>query len=351
MVPLNNNDPMEKLVFCLDKAIETIQSTISDFKDGKRVNIAILGLPYAGKSKLLDEIADIYPHELTKVTFSSIIDNKEEIPIREDPNSIMIFDNCHYLYMRKIGGFDVIEDFLKMLISSDDRLYITTWNIHSWNYLNQVMDIGKYFPVQVEIPRMSKEDMKMFLLSEYEEGEIQFVNDTEKQDKKIFQIVKKPIAIDVIHGKFNYYVLRFNRIALRALLFNRKPDETAESIIFNEIVKLSHGNPGVAKEIWNKWLDYPVIRTSIIGTIDTNIDLDSTGRFVLYIILSMGHIKKEEMKNILNLSCNVDDMIINKILFEMLNQDIIAKNDEYYSVKPEKLYIVVKYLENIRLVW
>lgn len=338
-------------MFGLDEAIEAVQKAISDFESGQRVNIAIMALPFAGKSELLDEIVKIHPHEVTKITFSSIISNIEELPLLEEPNKIMVFDNCHYLYMRKIGGFDVLEEFLKMVISSDDRLYITTWNIHSWNYLDRVMDIGKYFPVQLIIPQMNQEELKKFLLSEYEEGEIQFVNDTEIREDKIFKIIKRPVAEKFTHSRINIYSLKINHIALRTLLFNKKPDETAESIIFKEIVKLSHGNPGVAKEIWNKWLDYPVMRTSNIDTIANNIDLDSTGRFVLYIILSMGHIKKEDLKNILNWSCNVDDMLINKILFEMFHQNLIAKHADYYSVKPEKLHIVIKYLENIRMVW
>jgi hypothetical protein len=343
--------PLKRIIFGLDETIEKIKTAITDFESGQRINVAIIALPYAGKSELVDEIIKMHPHHVTKITFSSIISNKEEIPLLEDNNRIMIFDNCHYLYMRKIGGFDVLEEFLEMVISSDDRLFITTWNIHSWNYLNRVMDIGRYFPVRITLPQMDHENMKRFLLSEYAEDEIQFINDKEVKDEKIFRIVKRPIAERFTHSRINLYSLKINYIALQTMLFNKKPEETAESIIFKEIVKLSRGNPGVAKEIWDKWLEHPVIKTSNIDTIDTDIDLDSTGRFVLYLILSMGHIKKEELKNILNWSCNVDDMIINKILFEMQNQDIIVKNAEYYSVKPERLYVVVRYLENIRLVW
>ncbi len=237
-------------MFGLDEAIEAVQKAISDFGSGQRVNIAIMALPFAGKSKLLDEIVKIHPHEVTKITFSSIISNREELPLLEETNKIMVFDNCHYLYMRKIGGFDVLEEFLKMVISSDDRLYITTWNIHSWNYLDRVMDIGKYFPVQLIIPQMDQEDLKKFLLSEYEQGEIQFVNDTEVREDKIFTIVKRPVAEKSIHSRINIYSLK-----------------------------------------------------------------------------------------------------INKILFEMFHQNLIAKHADHYSVKPEKLHVVIKYLENIRLVW
>ncbi|MDG6244292.1 MAG: hypothetical protein QCH31_07885 [Methanolobus sp.] len=351
MTEPDEKESMKKMIFGMDETIERIKTAISDFESGRRINIAIMALPYAGKSELLKEIVKMHPHNVTKVTFSSIVNNEEEIPLVKDDNKIMLFDNCHYLYMRKIGGFDVLEKFLEMVVSTDDKLCITTWNIHSWNYLNRAMDIGRYFPIQITIPQMGHGDMKKFLLSEYEEDEIKFINDTKIEEEKIFRIIKKPIKEKFSHSNINLYTLKINYIALRTMFFNKKPDETAESIIFKEILRLSSGNPGVATEIWDKWLEYPIIRTSSIDTIDTNIDLGSTGRFVLYLILSMGHIKKEEMKNILNWSCNIDDMLINKILFEMQNQDIIMKNAEYYSVKPERLYVVVRYLQNIRLVW
>lgn len=346
----DEQDSASKLIFGMDEQIEAIQKAISDFEAGKRVNVAILALPYAGKSELVDEIVKMHPHDVTKVTFSSIIDNKDQIPLLGDPNKIMIFDNCHYLYMRKIGGFDVIEEFLNMILASDDRLYITTWNIHSWSYLHRVVGIGKYFPVQIHIPSLTSTDMKEFLLSAYDEDEIQFVNDTDVKEE-IFQVTKIPIAKKITHGKLNLYSLHINYEALKTLAFKRTPSETAESTIVKEITKISRGNPGVAKDIWKKWLEYPVIKTSSINTVQSDIELDSTERFVLYIILSMGYIKREELKNILNLSCDADDMMINRILFEMLSQDLILKKDNYYSIKPENLHGVAKYLENIRLVW
>jgi hypothetical protein len=351
MVTSNEKSSMEKIVFGFDEQIQTIQKVISDFESGKRVSIAILAPPYAGKSQLVDEIVKMYPHEVTKVIFSSIIDCKDEILLLEDPNKIRVFDNCHYLYTRRIGGFDVIKEFLNIVLFSDKNIHISTWNIHSWNYLNQVLDIGKYFPIQIKIPPLTPADMKMFLLSGYTENEIQFVDDSDANKNKILTTFKKPITEKITHRTINLYSLRINHIALKTLLFNRKTDDNAESTIFKEITKISHGSPGVAKEIWNKWLEYPVIKTSSINGDFGDIDLDDTGRFVLYIILSMGHIKKEELKKILYQSHNMDEIVINKILFEMLNQNLITKNDDDYSIKTEKLYDVIKYLEKIRLVW
>ncbi len=76
----------------------------------------------------------------------------------------MIIDDCQFLYARRIGGFDILEDFLKNVASSSN-FFITTWNLYSWKYLDEVLDIGTYFPVQIVLPRFTAGDIKECILS------------------------------------------------------------------------------------------------------------------------------------------------------------------------------------------
>ncbi|MPN44154.1 hypothetical protein SDC9_191715 [bioreactor metagenome] len=84
-------------------------------------------------------------------------------------------DNCHFLYIRKTGGFDIFYEFLDM-VSSENRIFITTWNIYSWKYLDQAFELGKYFPVQIVVSAFEKENIKSIILSRYGEKEIIFNN-------------------------------------------------------------------------------------------------------------------------------------------------------------------------------
>nr|HML27170.1 hypothetical protein [Methanomethylovorans sp.] len=68
MVSSDEQDSGNKLLFGMDEQIAAIQKAISDFEAGQRVNVAILALPYAGKSELVDEIVEMHPHDVTKVT-------------------------------------------------------------------------------------------------------------------------------------------------------------------------------------------------------------------------------------------------------------------------------------------
>ena len=60
----------------------------------------------------------------------------------------------------------IFYEFLDM-ISSQKRIFITTWNLYSWKYLNEAFGLGRYFPVQIIIPPFEKEDLKPIILERY----------------------------------------------------------------------------------------------------------------------------------------------------------------------------------------
>ncbi|MEZ5335259.1 MAG: hypothetical protein R2741_08500 [Methanolobus sp.] len=65
-----------------------------------------------------------------------------------------------------------------------------------------------------------------------------------------------------------------------------------------KITRLSFGNPGIATKIWDKCLNE---NTKVIRTSDThepvrNIELDKYSDFILHLIVTMGHIKAEELE-------------------------------------------------------
>ena len=337
-----------KLHYGFDKAVETINKAISDNVPEKKLNIAILSLPYGGKSQLVEDIIQTYPGQTTRTTFSSVPKNKSDIPLPDKKERIMIFDNCHYLYTRKIGGFDTIEEFLNKMLLQDNGICITTWNIHSWNYLDQVLNISKYFSVKITIPSLEKEEMKDFLLQD--NSDIEFVDDTQKEEKNVIEIARKPVLEKITKSKLHLYSVHINYSYLLSLL-QRNNDESPESVILREITKISYGNPGLAKKIWTKWLDNNQIKVSSTTGAHIDIDLDNTGQFILALIISYGHITKNEIADSISWDCSGNSTEINKVFFQLSDMDLIVKDDNYYSIKPEKMYSAISYLEKIRQVW
>lgn len=324
--------------------IVNIQAAIADFESGHKSNVAIIAEPFAGKTTLVNEIEKMNPQKVTRLSFSSVVKNKDGISLPDQLKRIVLIDDCQFLYFRKIGGFAILEDFLKMVASSNN-IFITAWNLYSWKYLDEVINIGRYFPVQINLPKFSTSKIKECILSRYEQDEIKFIED-EYEKEKIIEIERHPVAIKPLKKPIDIPFLKINYDTLKLRLFNKEEKIATEDIVFEKITRISNGNPGVAKIIWQRSLEYPVIKPSKIKEVSFNIELDYNESFVLRVILSMGTIKKEELSEIAGNECGIDEM-----LFRLVKQGLISIEEDHCSIKPEALRSIVEFLKKSRLVW
>jgi len=197
--------------------IESIQKAITGFESGQKLDIAIISEPFAGRTTLVNAIDELTAHRVTKLSFSSIVKNKEAVMFPERPKKIIVIDNCHFLYMRRIGGFEIIEDFLKSVVSSNN-LFITTWNLYSWNYLDEVINIGQSFPIQVKLPKFSPSELKELILSGYKEDELKFLDDVTSEDKRIIYFFRYPVTVKPLEKTIN---IPFFKITKKRCSFQR----------------------------------------------------------------------------------------------------------------------------------
>lgn len=333
-------------VLGLKEEIEKIQATIADFEAGKRLNIAIVAEPLRGKTTLSGEIERINLKKAAKITFSEIVRDKKEISLPDAAKKIVILDNCHFLYMRKAGGFDIFYEFLDM-ISSQNRIFVTTWNIYSWKYLNEAFGLGKYFPVQIFIPAFEKENLGLFILKRYEKNEIKFAKDEESEEEPFFYIIKYPLELASLGKKIFITVPKINISSLKNRLLKKQKIEAAEDQVFEKLYLESNGNPGIALRIWELGLDYPRMKPKNIGIFSYEVDFEYEEAFTLSLILSYQSLKKSEISEIMGSMVSVD-----KILYQLLSQELILKDENgSYRVRPEALSSVITYMEKLRLVW
>jgi len=363
-VGIHTNDSKEKgLVetLGLQDEIGKIQAAIADFDVGKKLNVAIIAGPLSGKSTLINEIEKLNLTRATKITFSGIIRDKKEISLPEDTKRVVLIDNCQFLYMRKTGGFDILYEFLGM-VSSQSRMFVTTWNIYSWKYLNEAFGIGKYFPVQVFIPALEKEDLKTLILKRYREGEIKFDNDGESEEEPLIYVSEYPLDLALLGRRVDIPILKINMSYLKRRLhgeeeeYERKTEkarkeenkeETAEYRVFEKIYMESKGNPGVALKVWELGLDYPHIAPKNIGQSSYDIKLEYDETFVLNLILSYQSLKKSEIADMMGSMLRVSE-----VFFQLLNQELIFEGeDNFFRIRPEALCSVIAYLKKLRLVW
>lgn len=333
-------------VLGLKDEIEKIQATIADFDVGKRLNIAIVAEPLRGKTTLSGEIERINLNRAAKITFSKIVQNKNEISLPDDTKKIVILDNCHFLYMRKPGGFDIFYEFLDM-ISSQNRIFVTTWNIYSWKYLNEAFGLEKYFPVQIFIPAFEKENLRLFILKRYEKNEIKFAKDEESEEEPFFYMIKYPLELTSLGKKISIPVPKINISYLKNRLLKKQKIEAAEDQVFEKLYLESNGTPGIALRIWELGFDYPRMKPKNIGIFSYEVDLEYEEAFTLSLILSYQGLKKSEIAEIMGSMVSVD-----KIIYQLLSQELILKDEnDFYRVRPEAMSSVTTYMEKLRLVW
>lgn len=337
-------EPNSKIIG-FHKEIADIQTAIAGFEMGGNLNIAIIGEPYGGRTTLINEIERMNPDRITKLNFSSVVKNKEELVLPGNSKRVVIIDHCDFLYTRNIGGFEILEEAFELLISSNN-LFITTWNLFSWNYLEEVVNISKFFPVRIYLPKLSAPELKKCILSRYDDGEIKFIEDVAFEKEKLIEFVKYPLTLKPFKHPINIPFFKINRIILDIKLWHKEEKITVEDLIFDKIYHISKGNPGVAKVLWDKSIEYPAIKPSRIKEFSFNIDLDFNEAFILGIILSKKSIKKDELVEIA-----VPEFRINEIIFRLEEQGLITINESLCTINPEALHSIVDFLKKSRLVW
>lgn len=325
--------------------IARIQTAIADFESGHKLNIAIIGEPFAGKTTILNEIEKMNQYKVTRLSFSSIVTNINDVKLSEQSKRIVMIDESQFLYERRIGGFETLEYFLKAAVSSSN-LFITTWNLYSWNYLDEVINIGKFFPVQIKLPKFTKDQIKECILSSYNENEIKFEEDVEFEKEKVIEFRKYPVSIKSLEKTINIPYFKIDYSILKIRLLKKEERVAIEDIIFEKIYRVSNGNPGVAKIIWRRSLEYPIIKPSKIKDESFNIELDYNESFILNLILSMKSIKNDDLSEILG-----SDFQTDKIIFRLSKQGLIESDGVNCTIRPEALKSIVDFLKKLRLVW
>ena len=245
---MENNATSIHEVIGYSSEIENIKKTIDDFESGKKTNIAIISEPFAGRTYIFNAIEGMLNERATRITLSSIIKNKGLHLFPETLEKIVLVDNCHLLYMRKVGGFNILEDFLRS-ITNPDHLFITTWNIYSWNYLDAVINISNYFPVQIKLQSLNTSELKQIILSRYKKDELNFIDDSISKNSKpkLIHFSKLPVKIKSLEKTIEipFVDLHFN-LLISELLPKKAEKSTTEDRIFELIGDISNGNPGIA---------------------------------------------------------------------------------------------------------
>lgn len=324
-----------------EEEIGLIKKVIVGFGEGCRSNLAVISDPFYGELELMDRVEGMIEDICIRINARSLIRNFEAL--EGSSERIVIVEEAHRLYRRKIGGFDAMNRFLNMLHTSD-RLFITTWNCYSWKYLDEVLGLGRYFPQQIRLSKMGADQIREMLLSSYEEGELTFVEEV-PADAEELKVLNRSSYQKTLMGRsieIPYPVVDIRSIRSRRTKSEKK---SSEEIFFDKLARISDGNPGVAEYLWNEALDYPEVRNALKDP--PSIDLDYDESFALGIVLSMGSIEVGELSDVLEPL----DLSAEKIAGLLEERRLVFSEGDVIAIRSEALKSVVEHLRRLRLVW
>jgi hypothetical protein len=335
-----------RLVIGLEKELQEITQTIERFGDGAPAHIAIVAEPMGGRTTIVNEIRRLYGERVHYCPLEFVISPSGLPDFSATPEDIILVDNCRFLVTRRIGGFDVLDAFLQAQISSK-KLFITTWNVFSWQYLSAVMNIDAYFPTIVALNKMDTPILKQAILSRHKPGEIRFLDDGATERSMFYSLVHKQVRLPLTDTEVSVPWIKLNfTVMLRRLPRKKRIQISIEDVIFEKINRIARGNPGVAILLWESSLKDNTISLNAITETPYSIDLDTCESFILTIILSMKSLHEKDLAAIAG-----SEMDIRRVLYRLVQQGLVRDDAGYYSIPPFALGPVIEYLKKTRRLW
>lgn len=115
---------------------------------GFRVLRDTLSRKLLSEADVLGYVADLFQMESTPQSTSGMVSW-----LQNAPTSVIMIDDCHHFFMRRIGGFIGLDALLEIVALTDDRhFWLLSANEFSWDYVNRVKSrfhqVGKVIGVQ-----------------------------------------------------------------------------------------------------------------------------------------------------------------------------------------------------------
>lgn len=329
-----------------DRELQAVTAAIEQYGTGAPSHIAIIAEPMAGRTTLVSEIRRIYGDRVNYLPLEFVIKSSAALDFSTLEGDIILIDNCQFLATRKIGGFDILDEFLRTQITSK-KLFITTWNLHSWQYLSSVTSLDEYFPTIVFLNKMDTPVLKQVIMSRYQPGVIHFLDEGTAEKSMFFSVIHKTARLPFIATEISVPWIKLNfTLMLHKLPRKKRVQISIEDVIFEKINRIAYGNPGVAIQLWDESLKDNAISLSAISENPYSISLDTNESFILSVILSMESLHEKDLAAIAGSEMNIE-----RVIYRLVHQRLVRDSSGYYSIEPFALSPVTDYLRKTRRLW
>jgi len=340
------NVVFESTVIGYERELKEITGAIERSGSDAPSHIAIVAEPMGGRTTIVAEIRRLYGNRVHYLPLEFVIKKSALPDFSALPSDIILIDNCQFLATRVIGGFDVLDTFLHKQITSK-KIFITTWNTYSWQYLSSVMNIDAYFPTIVTLSKMDTPDLKQVILTRYKSGEIRFIDEGIAERSIFFSVIHRKIRLPFTATEISIPWIKLNfTVMLHGLPRKKRVQISFEDIIFEKINRIAGGNPGVAILLWDRSLKDNAISLNAITETPYSISLDTNESFILSVILSMESLHAKDLFAIAG-----SEMDIEQVLYRLVQQGLLRERAGYYSIAPFALGPATDYLKKTRRLW
>jgi len=149
-------------------------------------------------------------------------ENLEQMARQITEEKVVVFENIERLFIRKVGGFSLLDDFILFIHATKHKIYwILTINRYSYYYLDRVRDFSSNFSSIIFLKSVSNELLHNVLAERNQGYSIIYLPPKGKPIK--LKDKTKEEKQELIHKEFDKKLLNFAEGNIsRALLFWRK---------------------------------------------------------------------------------------------------------------------------------
>lgn len=297
--------------------------------------VAVVAPPFAGRESALDRAAERLDAS-TRVRFDP------ETPVDDaDVDGPSILDDCHHCYAHRIGGFDPLDRLLDRLASSSGPT-VTSWNRHSWNYLDAVRDLAADFGHVFTIPSVSADDVADVVAAttdnwpafELPPDGRSFVTSVEYAPS--LPRSNRSVSVRIPTVDVDYVAVRLQR---------RTP--AAEDLVFQRLARLANGNPGVATAVWEACVDgrEAITPDDVELPVDQRLVVGDDAARVLGVVVPKERVARAE------LSAVVPDVPLDRTLRTLADHGFVDVAGDVVRLRPGALPSALDSLERRRWLW
>lgn len=144
--------------------------------------------------------------------------------LAQEPTAVFLED-AHRLFLRTVGGFDVLRSFLGFLAATKGRVFwVITLDHYAWTYLLHVFGVREHFEFTIDTTTLPGEQLEAMILARHD--------------------------VTGYHVRFDVDENTARSRRFRQLAVKRSDQEAARALFFEELSKIAAGNVALGLFYW-----------------------------------------------------------------------------------------------------